>query len=145
LKNCPNCQSKSIPLKWILFHQILKKNCNFYTCSKCNKNIRTGHLINFDLILAPIYDPIILIIILFGLYYSSFSLLNVILIIIAYFTVFTLLFLIQQYFVPLEISLEVKCQEKGLTKIQAFFSLIIMSLIIFYTIYELIIKTLILK
>ncbi|QKF77453.1 hypothetical protein [Arcobacter defluvii] len=40
-------------MNWILFHQILKKNCNFYECPSCKKNIRTGHLFNFSVISTP--------------------------------------------------------------------------------------------
>lgn len=68
MKQCPNCHEKTIPMDWILFHQILKKNCNFYECPSCKKNIRTGHLFNFSVIYAPFTDIIITPIFLFMMY-----------------------------------------------------------------------------
>ena len=139
MKKCPACEQKTIPLKWILFHQILKKNCNFYTCTHCNQNIRTGHLINFNAIYTPLFDPIILIVLIVSLFalYDSIGLIYTVLSLVGYFFVFTILFLIQQYIVPLELSLETRCEEKGLTRVQAFFALIAMVLIIVFTLYEL--------
>ena len=131
-------------MKWILFHQFSKKSCNYFTCSNCGKNIKTGHLFNLDFLYAPLYDPLVLIIALFIFYYSV-GVLNMILLILAYIIVYIILFLGQQYVVPLELSIETKCEQQGLTRVQAFFALLLMGLIIFYTLYELLIKPLVLK
>ncbi|MGB5918106.1 hypothetical protein [Arcobacter sp.] len=144
MKECPNCHEKTIPMDWILFHQILKKNCNFYECPSCKKNIRTGHLFNFSVIYTPFTDIIMTPILLFILY-IAYGFINSILLILSFLVGYTILFLMQQYFVPLELSIETKCEEKGLTKIQAFFSLILIILIISFTVYSLLIKPLILN
>ncbi|MEA2029362.1 MAG: hypothetical protein U9N49_10360 [Campylobacterota bacterium] len=141
MKKCPQCKNKTIPLRWILFHQLSKKSCNYFECSKCGEKIRTGHLVNFSMISLPLYDPIILAIILFALYYS-FGLLTLAVTIVSYLVAFILLFFIQQYFVPLEISVETECETKGLTRIQALFALVLMVGIIGVTLYELVAKPL---
>lgn len=93
------------------------------------------------MISLPLYDPIILAIILFALYYS-FGLLTLAVTIVSYLVAFILLFFIQQYFVPLEISVETECETKGLTRIQALFALVLMVGIIGVTLYELVAKPL---
>lgn len=144
MKQCPNCHEKTIPLKWILFHQIFRKNCNFYECPNCKKNIITGHLFNFDYIYAPFTNIFETPIILFVLY-VVFGLIGSILAIFSFIIGFSILFLIQQYIVPLELAVETKYEEKGLTRIQALFSLILIILIIIFTVYTLIIKPLVLN
>ncbi|TLP37646.1 hypothetical protein [Arcobacter arenosus] len=108
------------------------------------KKYKTGHLFNFSVIYTPFTDIIMTPIFLFILY-IAYGFINSILLILSFLIGYTVFFLMQQYFVPLELSIETKCEEKGLTKIQAFFSLILIVLIIGFTVYTLLIKPLILN
>ena len=86
------------------------------------------------MIYAPLYDPIVLIVLLFLLYqYTIVTILSILGYLIGYF----LLFLLQQYIVPLEISVEERCDTKGLTRIQALLHIIIIFSIIAFTVYTL--------
>jgi len=127
-------------MKWILFHQIFSKNCNFFVCPTCKKHIQTGHLFNFDFIYIFFLGDIFITILGLIILYYLFGLFTTIALIVGYFIIFTLLFLLQQYIVPLELSYEIDCKEKGLTRIQAFFALLLMISIITFTVYELFVK-----
>ncbi len=127
MKECPNCDQKTISLKWILFGKANGQKGRCFICDNCGERIKKIRALGF---LEPILYTEIGFIVLLGLI-GGFKILFD-----SLFTSFTfalvtivLLQVLINVLVVLKVTDEPYCQE-DMSKIEAFFGLIIMFAII---------------
>ena len=133
MKQCPNCEKKSIPLKWIIFNKSSSGAfIKCFRCPDCNEKIKKNkNFIFFILSGLPAIELVWVLIIAFFLNYITGSLWVAII-----GTIMTFIFLeyVLEYLSPLSIADESYCRDE-MTKIGAVFALVLMVSIIGFLIY----------
>ena len=140
MRKCPNCNKITIDTKWLLLNKFKNDNKYCFKCPNCNTKIRKQKNLILDFLTIDIFTIGILIFLLATIiekYLPSFIYTLIILTLC-----FTILHFSTEYFAKLKVAEENYCLH-GLSKKGAFFALLIMTLIILYTVYSLIINPLI--
>ena len=140
MRRCPNCTRNTIDTKWLLFNKPNHNTKYCFECSNCNAKIRKQKNIILDFLTIDIFIMgflVILLTISIEKYLPSFIFALTISILF-----FTTLYFTSEYFSKLKVAEENYCLN-GLSRIGAFFTLILMALIILYTIYYFIIEPMI--
>jgi hypothetical protein len=136
MRQCPNCNEKTIATKWLLINKSNydKKYC--FECPNCNTKVRKSKNIILDLITADIVSLGILTFILAVLLKNYISFTYGLISSILFFAV---LHFYTEYFAKLKVAEESYCLT-GLSKKGAILALIVIGLIVCMTIYCLIIQ-----
>jgi len=142
MRQCPNCNERTISVKWLLFNKSNSETKYCFECSNCNLKIRKQKNLVLDIITADItilgFLAFISAIII-EKYLPSF-----IYALASSIIFFTVLYFVSEYSSKLKVAEENYCVN-GLSKKGAIFALIIMGVIICMTIYCLIIQPFILN
>jgi len=142
MRQCPNCNERTISVKWLLFNKSNSETKYCFECSNCNLKIRKQKNLVLDIITAAItilgFLAFISAIII-EKYLPSF-----IYALASSIIFFTVLYFVSEYSSKLKVAEENYCVN-GLSKKGAIFALIIMGVIICMTIYCLIIQPFILN
>lgn len=138
MKKCPNCNEKTIPQKWILFGKANGQKGRCYQCENCNANIKKTRIFGFleDILYSDIGLILIGLSLITG--FSRITSSFFLSVILSVTTMVCLQLLINQ-FSALNIADESYCRG-DMTKIGAFFGLIVMGGIITYMLYFFVIQ-----
>ena len=141
MKRCPNCQEKTIPLKWVLFNRSPNPDGKCIECSNCKAAVKKSRWFIFYILSADILVEgtwILLATAFLGKVVGSYQL--------AFFgalLVWVLLHFAVEYFAPLKVADESYCRG-DMSRRAAFFALIFMACIIAMLAYCFVIQPLIL-
>jgi hypothetical protein len=142
MRQCPNCNERTISVKWLLFNKSNRETKYCFECLNCNLKIRKQKNLVLDIITSDItilgFLAFISAIII-EKYLPSF-----IYALTSSIIFFTVLHFISEYSSKLKVAEENYCVN-GLSKKGAIFALILMGIIICMTIYCLIIQPFILN
>ncbi len=137
MRKCPNCNKNSIATKWLLLNKSNHETRYCFECLNCNVKIRKQKNIILDL-LTDIFSFGSLLIFILAVFIQDY-LPSFIYALVVSIVFFIILNYNVEYFAKLKIAEENYCLN-GLTKTGAFFALILMSIIIIFTIYFLVVK-----
>jgi len=127
MKECPNCQMKIIPLKWILFNESANLNGKCFQCPNCDCRVKKSkwfifYLLSADLLIEGTW--ILIATAFMGKWLGSYS--------IAFLSIllfWTVLHFSVEYFAPLKLADESHCRG-DLSQVGAFFALMFMLIMI---------------
>jgi len=142
MKKCPNCNKRTISIKWLLFNKSNCKTKYCFECSNCNLKIRKQKNIILSIVTADIFTLglfAFILAIFIEKYLPSFTYA-----LTGSLVFFTALYFVSEYTSKLKIAEENYCLD-GLSKKGAIFALILMTMIICMTVYCLIIQPFILN
>jgi len=142
MRQCPNCNERTISVKWLLFNKSNSDTKYCSECPNCNLKIRKQKNIILDIITADITVLAFLTFIL-TIFIESY-LPSFVYALTSSVVFFTVLYFVSEYYSKLKVAEENYCLG-GLSKKGAFFALILMGIIICMTIYCLIIQPFILN
>lgn len=141
MKECPSCNKKTVPNKWLLFNKSENTTKYCFQCPSCNVKLRKQKFFILELLTAGALMEgtlVLLMTIVMNKLFNDFTysfLTSVLFFSIVHFSI--------EYFVPLKIADESYCIG-GMTRVGAFFALMFIGLIVLMTIYCLVIQPFIL-
>jgi len=141
MKECPNCNEKTIPLKWVFFDKGLNLNGYCIKCENCNANIRKKKWLILDILFPGLWLEGTFIFIITLLLANIFH--SLLYAFVSTLLIWTTQHLLVEYFASLKVSDEAYCRG-DMSKIGAFFALIFMAFLIGMLIYCFIIQPFIL-
>ena len=142
MRQCPNCNKRTISVKWLLFNKSNSETKYCFECSNCNLKIRKQKNLVLDIITADI--TILGLLAFISAIFIEKYLPSFIYALSSSIIFFTVLHFISEYSSKLKVAEENYCVN-GLSKKGAVFALILMGIMICMTIYCLIIQPFILN
>lgn len=142
MRQCPNCNEKTIATKWLLFNKSNSETKYCFECSNCNLKIRKQKNLILDIMTADIITLGFLVFIsaiFIERYLPSF-----VYALTSSVVFFTVSHFVSEYSSKLKVAEENYCLD-GLSKKGAFFALVLMGMIICMTIYCLVVQPFILN
>lgn len=142
MKQCPNCNERTVSVKWLLFNTSNSEAKYCFECSNCNKKIRKQKNLVLDIITADI--TILGFLAFISAIFIEKYVPSFVYALASSVILFTVLHFLLEYFSKLKVAEENYCVH-GLSKKGAISALIFMGIIICMTIYCLIIQPFILN
>ena len=137
MKECPSCNEKTVPIKWLLLNKSENTTKYCFQCPSCDVKLRKQKVFILELLTAGALTEgtlVLLMAIVVNRFFNDFTysvLTSIFFFSIVHFSI--------EYFVPLKIADESYCIG-GMTRVGAFFALMFIGLIVLMTIYCLVIQ-----